>query len=128
MNINEAEWNPRVDLAAASHLEFANNLHEAIANHFSAVLPDGQHFLVNPFGLHFSEITASNLIVCNFDGKGVRGDGEPSASAHHIHAPMHRLVPRARVLLHTYQPYAAALTMAGSNGRCTRPAAFTAVA
>ena len=74
-------------------------------------MPDGQHFLVNPFGLHFLEITASNLIVCDFDGKVVRGEGEPSASAHHIHAPIHRLVPRARVLLHTHQPYATALTM-----------------
>ena len=110
-NITETEWNLRVDLAAAFHLTVANNLHEAIANHFSAVLPDGQHFLVNPFGLHFSEITASNLIVCDFDGKVVRGEGEPSASAHHIHAPIHRLVPRARVLLHTHQPYATALTM-----------------
>jgi len=110
-NITETEWNLRVDLAAAFHLAVNNNLHEAIANHFSAVLPDGQHFLVNPFGLHFSEITASNLIVCGFDGKVVRGDGEPSASAHHIHAPMHRLVPRALVLLHTHQPYATALTM-----------------
>jgi ribulose-5-phosphate 4-epimerase/fuculose-1-phosphate aldolase len=104
-----------VDLAAAFHLAVANNLHEAIANHFSAVLPDGQHFLVNPFGLHFSEITASNLIVCDFDGKVVRGDGEPSASAHHIHAPIHRLVPRARVLLHTHQLYATALTMIASG-------------
>jgi len=114
MNINkltEAEWGLRVDLAAAFHLAVTNNLHEAIANHFSAVLPDGRHFLVNPFGLHFSEITASNLIVCDFDGKVVRGEGEPSASAHHIHAPIHRLVPRARVLLHTHQLYATALTM-----------------
>jgi ribulose-5-phosphate 4-epimerase/fuculose-1-phosphate aldolase len=110
-NIPETEWNLRVDLAAAFHLAVANNLHEAIANHFSAVLPDGQHFLVNPFGLHFSEITASNLIVCDFDGKVVRGDGKPSASAHHIHASIHRLVPRARVLLHTHQPYATALSM-----------------
>jgi ribulose-5-phosphate 4-epimerase/fuculose-1-phosphate aldolase len=110
-NLTETEWNLRVDLAAAFHLAVANNLHEAIANHFSAVLPDGQHFLVNPFGLHFSEITASNLIVCDFDGKVIKGKGEPSASAHHIHAPIHRLVPRARVLLHTHQPYATALTM-----------------
>jgi ribulose-5-phosphate 4-epimerase/fuculose-1-phosphate aldolase len=109
--VSETEWNLRVDLAAAFHLAVANNLHEAIANHFSAVLPDNAHFLVNPFGLHFSEITASNLIVCDFDGKVVRGDGEPSPSAHHIHAPIHRLIPRAHVLLHTHQPYATALTM-----------------
>jgi ribulose-5-phosphate 4-epimerase/fuculose-1-phosphate aldolase len=101
----------RVDLAAAFHLAVSHGMHEAIANHFSALLPDGQHFLVNPFGLHFSEITASNLIVCDFNGKVVHGEGEPSASAHHIHAPIHRLVPRARVLLHTHQPHATALTM-----------------
>mgnify|MGYP002525103665 CR=1 FL=1 len=110
-NITEAEWQLRVDLAAAFHMAVANNLHESIANHFSALLPDGQHFLVNAFGLHFSEITASNLIVCDFDGKVIRGDGQPSASAHHIHAPIHNLVPRARVLMHTHQPYATALTM-----------------
>ena len=111
LNVSEAEWNLRVDLAAAFHMAVTNNLHEAIANHFSAVLPDNQHFLVNPFGLHFSEITASNLIVCDFTGKVVGGVGEPSPSAHHIHAPIHRLVPRARVLLHTHQPNATALTM-----------------
>lgn len=111
LNMDEAEQALRVDLAAAFHLAAANGLHEAIANHFSAVLPDGRHFLVNPFGLHFLEVTASNLIVCDLDGKVVRGDGEPAASARHIHAPIHRLVPRARVLLHTHQPYATALTM-----------------
>lgn len=41
-NLTEIEWNLRVDLAAAFHLAVANNLHEAIANHFSVVLPDGQ--------------------------------------------------------------------------------------
>lgn len=111
LTASEAEGTLRVDLAAAFHLAAAYDLHEAIANHFSAVLPDGQHFLVNPFGLHFTEITASNLIVCDFDGRVIRGDGKPAASAHHIHAPIHRLAPCARVLMHTHQPHATALTM-----------------
>jgi ribulose-5-phosphate 4-epimerase/fuculose-1-phosphate aldolase len=111
LKVNETEWNLRVDLAAAFHMAVTYNLHEAIANHFSAVLPDDKHFLVNPFGLHFSEITASNLIVCDFNGKVVRGEGEPAPSAKYIHASIHRLVTRARVLFHTHQPYATALTM-----------------
>lgn len=115
-DIDEPEMLLRIDLAAAFHLAVKYDLHEGIANHFSAVLPDGESFLVNPFGLHFSEIKASNLIVCDFEGRVVRGDGEPSASAHHIHAPVHRRVPRAKVLLHTHQPYATALSML-SNGR-----------
>jgi ribulose-5-phosphate 4-epimerase/fuculose-1-phosphate aldolase len=80
LNVNEAEKTLRVDLAAAFYLAVANNLHEAIANHFSAILPDAQHFLVNPFGLHFPEITASNLLVCDFDCKVVA-----TASHHHRH-------------------------------------------
>lgn len=114
--IDEPERALRIDLAAAFQLAVKYDLHEGIANHFSAVLPDGRHFLVNPFGLHFAEVTASRLIVCDFEGRVVRGEGEPSASAHHIHAPIHRRVPRAKVLLHTHQPYATALTMLG-NGR-----------
>lgn len=109
--MTESEWNLRVDLAAAFHLAVKYELHEGIANHFSAMLPDGQHFLVNPFGLHFAEITASNLIVCDLQGRVARGEGAPAASAHHIHAPIHRLVPRARVLLHTHQPHATAISM-----------------
>ena len=109
MDASEKEL--RIDLAAALHMAVANGLHEGIANHFSAVLEDGQHFLVNPFGLHFSEITASNLLICDFNGNVISGKGKPAPSAQHIHAPIHRLVPRARVLMHTHQPYATALTM-----------------
>jgi ribulose-5-phosphate 4-epimerase/fuculose-1-phosphate aldolase len=111
LKVNEAEWQLRLDLAAAFHMAVANDLHEAIANHFSAVLPDESGFLVNPFGLHFSEICASNLLVCDFDGNVLRGEGEPAASARHIHAPIHQLLPRAKVLMHTHQPYATALSM-----------------
>ncbi|MEE9424909.1 MAG: aldolase [Methylococcales bacterium] len=109
--MNQTENELRMDLAASFHMAVSSDLHEGIANHFSAVLPNGKHFLVNPFGLHFSEITASNLIVCDFNGKVVSGDGEPSPSARHIHAPIHRLIPRAQVLMHSHQPYATALSM-----------------
>jgi ribulose-5-phosphate 4-epimerase/fuculose-1-phosphate aldolase len=101
----------RSDLAAAFHFAVTHELHEGIANHFSALLPDNQHFLINVYGLHFSEVTPSNLVVCDFDGRVVRGSGAPAASAKHIHAPIHRLLPQARVLLHTHQPHATALTM-----------------
>ncbi len=101
----------RIDLAAAFHLAVEHDLHEGIANHFSALLPDDTHFLINAYGLHFAEVTASNLLVCDMDGVVVRGNGAPAASAKHIHAPIHRLVPQARVLLHTHQPYATAITM-----------------
>ncbi|MFM8332576.1 MAG: aldolase [Candidatus Methylumidiphilus sp.] len=116
LNCDETEWALRLDLAAAFQMAAACGLHEGIANHFSAMLPDGRHCLVNPFGLHFLEITAANLIVCDLDGGVVRGDGEPAASARHIHAPIHRIAAQAKVLFHTHQPYATALAML-ENGR-----------
>lgn len=101
----------REDLAAAFRLAARENLHEGIANHFSVLLPDGEHFLLNPFGLHFEEITASSLIVLNLAGEVVRGDGEASAAARNIHAPLHRHLPHARAIFHTHQPFATSLTM-----------------
>ncbi len=110
-NVPASESELRQHLAAAFRMAVAENLHEGIANHFSVMLPDGQHFLVNPFGLHFDEITASSLVVCDLDGNVVRGEGAPAASARHIHAPMHRHLPQAKVIFHTHQPWATALTM-----------------
>jgi ribulose-5-phosphate 4-epimerase/fuculose-1-phosphate aldolase len=109
---NEAtEDELRVDLAAAFRMAVRENLHEGIANHFSAMLPGGKHFLINPFGLHFDEVTASSLIVCDLQGDVVRGTGEPSAAAKGIHVPIHRELPRAKAVFHTHQPWSTALTM-----------------
>lgn len=107
----ETEYALRIDLAAAFQLAVMHDLYEGIANHFSVLLPDGEHFLVNPFGVHFAELSASRLLVCDRDGRVVRGEGKPSPSALHIHAEIHRRVARARVVLHTHQPYATALTL-----------------
>jgi ribulose-5-phosphate 4-epimerase/fuculose-1-phosphate aldolase len=107
----EVEDELRSDLAACFQLAVLHDLHEGIANHFSAMLPDGEHFLVNPFGLHFEEVTASSLLICDLNGGVMVGEGEPAASARNIHAPMHKHLPQAKVVCHTHQPWATALTM-----------------
>lgn len=102
----------RVDLAACFRFADRLGFHEGICNHFSAVVPGYDDlFLVNPYGYAFREVTASKLLVCDFDGNVVAGDGVPEATAFHIHARLHKNVPRARVALHTHMPYATALTM-----------------
>lgn len=113
--LTDAEAALRVDLAAAFRLAVEHDLHEGIANHFSAVLPGGEHFLVNPFGLHFAEMSASSLLLLDLEGNVVRGEGTVAPTAHHIHAPIHRLCPQAKVLMHTHQPWATALTMIGEG-------------
>jgi len=102
----------RIDLAACFRMAARLGLHEGICNHFSAMLPGYDDlFLVNAYGYAFSEVTASNLLVCDFDGTVVAGDGTPEATAFYIHARLHKALPRARVALHTHMPYATALSM-----------------
>lgn len=105
-------WQARLDLAACFRFAARLGMHEGICNHFSAVLPGHDDlFLVNPYGYAFQEITASSLLVCDFNGNVVAGEGQPEATAFYIHARLHKNVPRARVAFHTHMPYATALTM-----------------
>ena len=102
----------RIDLAGCFRAAALNGLEEGICNHFSALVPGYDDlFLVNPYGKAFSEITASSLLVCDFHGNVIEGDGYPEATAFYIHARVHKLLPRARAAFHTHMPYATALAM-----------------
>ncbi len=108
----EALWRARVDLAACFRMAARHGLEEGICNHFSALVPGRDDlFLVNPYGLAFAEVTASSLLVCDFDGRVVDGDGRPEATAFFIHARLHKRLPRARAAFHTHMPNATALSM-----------------
>ena len=72
----------RVDLAACFRMAARLGMHEGICNHFSFVVPGRDDlFLVNPYGWAFSEITASRLLICDFQGNVVAGEGVPEATA-----------------------------------------------
>ena len=102
----------RVDLAACFRMAARLGMHEGICNHFSFVVPGRDDlFLVNPYGWAFSEITASRLLVCDFAGNVVAGEGVPEATAFFIHARVHKNVPRAKAAFHTHMPNATALAM-----------------
>ena len=105
-------WQARVDLAACFRMASRLGLHEGICNHLSAMVPGSDElFLVNPYGWGFHEITASRLLVCDFEGHVVAGEGEPEATAFFIHARVHKALPRARAAFHTHMPNATALAM-----------------
>lgn len=102
----------REDLAACFRAAADLGFSEGVCNHFSAVVPGNDNlFVVNPFGLAFDEIRASDLLVCDYDGNVLLGEGEPEDTAFFIHSRLHKLVPRARVAFHTHMPYATALSM-----------------
>jgi ribulose-5-phosphate 4-epimerase/fuculose-1-phosphate aldolase len=105
-------WNAKVDLAACFRFAARLGMEEGICNHFSCVVPGYDDlFVVNPYGFAFSEIRASDLLVCDFEGNVISGEGVPEATAFFIHARMHLHVPRAKAAFHTHMPYATALSM-----------------
>ena len=105
-------YQERCDLAAAFRWAYRNNWHEAVANHFSlAVSDDGKQFLINPSGIHFSRIKASDLVLCDADNKAATfaQDRAPDPTAWGIHSAFHRHSPRARACLHVHADYATVL-------------------
>ncbi|WP_110710342.1 aldolase [Salinicola sp. CR57] len=109
---SEAIREARRDLAACFRMAAALGMGEGICNHFSALVPGRDDlFLVNPYGWAFEEITASSLLICDFHGRVLAGDGVPEATAFYIHARLHRHKPGARAAFHTHMPNATALTM-----------------
>ena len=111
----EALFEARVHVAAAHRLAALHELEEGIDNHFTMTVPgrDGQ-YLILPYGLHWSEAKASDLIVWDEQGRVLEGRGTLELSAQCIHAPIHRLTG-ARVVMHTHQTWAMALNMLQDN-------------
>ena len=105
----------KVHLAAALRLAVFHDLDEGIDNHFTVTVPgrEGQ-YLILPFGLHWSEARASDMVVFDGEGKTLEGEGRIEMSAYCIHAPIHRIAG-ARVVLHTHQTWALALNMLKDN-------------
>lgn len=109
---SEAVITARKELAACFQLAALHGLEEGICNHFSAMLPGhADLFLVNPYGYAFAEVTAHNLLVCDFAGNVVDGEGQPEATAFYIHARLHQRLPRVKVAFHTHMPNATALCL-----------------
>lgn len=105
----------KVHLAAAHRLAVLDDLEEGIDNHFTVTVPGrDDRYLILPFGLHWSEAKASDLIVFEESGKTLEGEGVVELSAQCIHAPIHR-VCGARVVMHTHQTWAVALNMLKDN-------------
>ena len=111
--VSAAERAARVDLAAAFRLAVRMDLHEGVCNHFSLMLEGGgkPRFLLNRYGLHWSEVTASNLLALDVDGNVLAGEGEFEKTAFYIHSRIHLANPRATCVLHTHMPYASSLTL-----------------
>ena len=101
----------RIDLAALHRIADQRGWSESIVNHMTMMVPgrSDQFFLI-PYGLHWSEVRASDFLVLDLSGRIVSGEGEAEISAVSLHATLHRLLPQARCVVHTHQPNVSALT------------------
>lgn len=105
----------RVHLAAAHRLAVLDEFDEGIDNHFTMTVPGRPgEYLILPFGRHWSEARASDMMVFDETGATLQGEGVVELSAQCIHAPIHRITG-AQVVLHTHQPWALALNMLSDN-------------
>ncbi len=105
----------KIHLAAAHRLAALHDLEEGIDNHFTVTVPGRDNcYLILPFGLHWSEARARDMIVFDESGRTLEGEGVVELSAQCIHAPIHRICG-ARVVMHTHQHWARALNMLKDN-------------
>ncbi|MBN8928536.1 MAG: aldolase [Rhodospirillales bacterium 69-11] len=110
------EWRLRCDMAAVFRIGARLGWNEQIGNHNSLMLPQARPdasptFLINPRGYLFQELTASSLIVCDLDGKVLRGEGELRKVAFHIHCRIHLQNPAATCIIHVHPQYLTALSL-----------------
>ena len=102
--VSKEEWQMRVDLAAAYQLAHIYKWTDLIYTHFSARVPGTDDFLINPYGMMFDEITASNLVKIDLDGKIIDdplGMGVNEAGFI-IHSCMHAARPEINCVIHTH--------------------------
>jgi len=107
----------RIDLAVALRWAARLNLSEGVCNHFSLVAPGMPgHFLINPQGFHWSEITPRHILIVDVKGNVVEGDYTVEPGAFWIHSRIHNSQRAHKCIMHTHMPYATALCIL-ENGR-----------
>jgi ribulose-5-phosphate 4-epimerase/fuculose-1-phosphate aldolase len=102
--MTDAEWEARQQLAACYRIFAYHGWDQLIYTHISVRVPgEDEAFLLNPFGLHFSEVTASNLLKVDIDGNKLTDSNYPVCRAGFVqHSLFHRNLPDAHCIMHTH--------------------------
>jgi ribulose-5-phosphate 4-epimerase/fuculose-1-phosphate aldolase len=113
------EWQARLQLAACYRIFAMLGWTEMIYNHITVRLPasvtgGAKHFLINPFGLHYSEVTASNLLKIDLQGNKLDQNPHPvNPAGFTVHSAIHDAIGEAHCVMHTH-------TTAGLAVACTQ--------
>ena len=102
--MTQTERELRLRLAACYRVFAMLGWVEMIYNHITVRLPGGDgHFLINPFGLHYSEVTASNLVKIDVDGRVIGESRWPvNPAGFTVHSAIHRGIADAHCVMHTH--------------------------
>ena len=101
--VSAEEWKTRVDLAAAYRLVALYGWDDLIFTHITAKIPNTEHFLINPYGMMFEEITASSLVKINLAGEKVMDSPYPiNPAGFTIHSCIHAAREDAVCVMHTH--------------------------
>jgi ribulose-5-phosphate 4-epimerase/fuculose-1-phosphate aldolase len=109
----EAERQVREDLAACYRLVHHYGWTDLVYTHISARVPGPQeHFLLNPLGFMFNEVTASNLVKIDLDGNNVGRSPHPvNRAGFVIHSAVHAARPDVQCVIHLHTPAGMAVSM-----------------
>lgn len=111
MECSDAEWEARQDLAACYRIFDLLGWSESIYNHISVKVPgEDNSFLINPFGLLYDEVTASNLVKIDIDGNVLSGNYPVNKAGFTQHAYFHRHLDWAHAICHTHTTEAMAVS------------------
>ena len=103
INFSQEEWLNRVNLAACYHLADYFQMSDIIWNHItSKTSSEKETFLINPFGLRYDEITASNLVEVTPEGKVINSDSSINDTGYIIHGAIHRTRKDIVCVMHTH--------------------------
>ena len=102
--MKKTEQELRIQLAACYRIFDHMGWTEMIFNHITVKLPgDEHHFLINPYGLHYSEVTASNLVKVDIEGNIVEDtDYTVNPAGIIIHTAIHAARPEVHCIAHTH--------------------------
>src|SRR5256712_884119 len=110
--VSKEEWQARVDLAAAYRLVAIYGWDDLIFTHISARVPGSEHhFLLNPYGMMFEEVSASNLVKVDLDGDKVMDSPyfiNPAGFT--IHSAVHAAREDALCVMHLHTDYGIAVS------------------
>jgi ribulose-5-phosphate 4-epimerase/fuculose-1-phosphate aldolase len=100
----------RTDLAAALRWAARLGLNEGVCNHFSLEV-GSDRYLINPQGLHWSEVTPGDILLIDSKGRILEGRHSLEPTAFFIHSHIHLANRSAKCVMHTHMPFATALTL-----------------